>query len=109
MAERAAQDVKWGVQDHAPRDWLPILVEEVGEAANALVEWRALAGGIIRDGIRRPENIAADNALDDYRAELIQVAAVAVAAVECFDRQMAAHREAMERAAELRASRPPAE
>jgi len=67
--ERARQDELWGVQNHCPSDWLMILGEEVGEANKAALEWKF--GG--RD-------------LGDYRKELVQVAAVAVAAVECLDR-----------------------
>lgn len=58
--ERDRQDKKWGKQDHEPDRWLRILVEEVGEVARAIDE-------------NKPE---------DYITELIQVAAVAIAAVE---------------------------
>ncbi len=33
--ERQNQDAKWGPQHHAPEMWLTILMEEVGEAAQA--------------------------------------------------------------------------
>ena len=66
LAERGRQDAKWGVQDHHPAIWLAILSEEVGEAARAILE-----GGETRDGLRD---------------ELVQVAAVAVAWIECMDR-----------------------
>lgn len=59
-AERIRQDTKWGRQDHPPFAWITILAEEVGEAAKALLE-----------GKRKR-----------YVEEMIQVAAVAVAAVE---------------------------
>lgn len=62
--ERQAQDKKWGVQNHGPFKWLAILGEEVGEANGAVLEHSLLR----------------------YREEMIQVAAVAVAAVECLDR-----------------------
>ena len=70
--ERARQDEKWGVQNHHPMEWLVVLMEEVGEAAQAAVEmnWRDAS----------PEN---------YREELIQVAAVCVNAIECLDRNAA--------------------
>ena len=58
--ERAEQDLKWGVQNHTPFKWLTILEEEVGEACKAALE---------------------DNG-NEYEKELIQVAAVAVAAIE---------------------------
>ena len=64
--EREAQDKKWGIQNHAPHIWLVILGEEFGEASKATLEldWPA------------------------YRAEMVQVAAVAVAAIEACDREM---------------------
>lgn len=68
--ERLRQDVKWGEQNHQPCDYLAILTEEVGEAAKECVEMRfngKLFGGL--------------------RAELVQVAAVAVAFIECIDRE----------------------
>lgn len=58
--ERARQDVKWGIQRHTPSKWLDILMEELGEAAKAVLE-------------------------DDpagYANELVHVAAVAVVALE---------------------------
>ncbi len=59
-SERMFQDAKWGVQNHTAQAWLPILLEEVGEVARALNEH--------------------DEA--EYLAELVQVAAVAVAMIE---------------------------
>jgi NTP pyrophosphatase (non-canonical NTP hydrolase) len=69
MVERARQDEKWREQNHEPAVYLAILAEEVGEVAQEVL--RAKFGG---------------KSLDSYRAELIQVAAVAVAMVECLDR-----------------------
>ena len=68
-AERVRQDEKWGEQNHPPFIWLVVLGEEVGEACEAALE--AQYGG-------KP--------LANYRAELVQVAAVALAAIECLDR-----------------------
>jgi NTP pyrophosphatase (non-canonical NTP hydrolase) len=68
LYERQKQDDKWGEQNHSMEKWLVILQEECGEAAQAALkdeEWR-------------------------YRDEMVQVAAVALAAVECFDRQIEA-------------------
>ena len=64
--ERERQEAKWGEQNHKPETWLVILGEEVGEACEATLEmdWNA------------------------YRAEMVQVAAVAVAAVEACDRAL---------------------
>lgn len=67
--ERNRQDEKWGEQNHSPADYLTILGEEVGEANKAALEAKF-----------------AGKPWDDYRKELVQVAAVAVAMIECFDR-----------------------
>jgi len=67
--ERERQDAKWGEQNHDPFLWTAILGEEFGEACQAALQPRF--GG---------------KTLDDYRKELIEVAAVAVQAVECLDR-----------------------
>lgn len=73
-AERSRQDAKWGQQNHKPIEWMPILMEEVGEASKAAVDahW----------------NNNGDAYLDllAYREELVQVAAVAVAMIESIDR-----------------------
>lgn len=37
--ERFRQDEKWGPQHHDPENWMLILMEEVGEAAEALRPW----------------------------------------------------------------------
>lgn len=73
--ERARQDEKWGEQNHDPFRYLAILGEEVGEANKAAIEaydWKR--------GLFEREKLAA------YREELIQIAAVAIAMVECLDR-----------------------
>lgn len=62
--ERDKQDRKWGEQNHTPDYWVGILGEEFGEFARAVIE---------RD------LIAAKN-------EAVQVAAVAIAILECSDR-----------------------
>ena len=36
--EREAQDEKWGEQHHSDEKWLAILLEELGEAAKAVLE-----------------------------------------------------------------------
>ena len=65
--ERKAQDAKWGEQNHDLTTWLTILTEEVGEFAEAILENRAGK---------------------EVRAEVIQIAAVAVAIAEFLDRHM---------------------
>lgn len=39
--ERAKQEAKWGAQKHSREKWLAILMEEVGEAAKAVLEEQA--------------------------------------------------------------------
>lgn len=63
-SERENQDRKWGQQNHHPERWLSILVEEVGEASKEICEYNG----------------------KKYREEMIQVAAVALSMLECFDR-----------------------
>ena len=67
--ERYNQDQKWGEQNHLPSIWTDILMEEVGEVSKAILE--ATFG---------------DGSWNEYRKELIQVAAVAIAMLESFDR-----------------------
>lgn len=63
LLERVRQDDEWGVQRHNLSRWILILTEEVGECSKAVLE-HDLAG---------------------YREELVQAAAVALAAIESFD------------------------
>jgi NTP pyrophosphatase (non-canonical NTP hydrolase) len=71
LTERERQDRKWGEQNHDPLFWLAILQEEVGETAKAILEAR----------------FARNGQYSEYREEMIQVAAVAIAAIECLDRE----------------------
>jgi len=66
VLERENQDIKWGAQNHFPLGWLAILMEEVGETSKEACE-----GNMV-----------------NYRKEMIQVAAVAVAAIESIDRNL---------------------
>lgn len=68
--ERIRQDAKWGQQAHPPEWWLAILVEEVGEVAQEIL---GLKFGDV------------SGAKGDLRLELLQVAAVAVGAIEVLD------------------------
>jgi acyl carrier protein len=82
--ERRKQDEKWGEQNHDPFTWLAILTEEVGEASKDALTLRfhkenANHGWGTIEEFR--EHIG-----ECYRREMIQVSAVAVAAVEAFDR-----------------------
>lgn len=69
LTERIRQDDKWGEQNHDPFTYLAILTEEVGELAQAALHTRF--GGNKASGLRE---------------EAVQVAAVALAIVECLDR-----------------------
>lgn len=63
--ERENQDAKWGEQNHSDLKWNAILLEEIGEVAKSILE-----NGEVSE------------------AELIQVAAVAVAWIECHHRNI---------------------
>lgn len=65
LAERFRQEHKWGVQNHNAALWVTILGEEFGEVARAAME---------------------DVTFREMRAELVQVAAVAFAAIDFIDR-----------------------
>lgn len=65
--ERDSQDAKWGKQNHDYGKWLQILVEEVGEVAEAMQ---------VKNGWSKGSDA------DDLYRELIQVAAVSVAIAE---------------------------
>lgn len=83
--ERDKQDIRWGEQNHPPEVWLMILGEEVGEATRAALE--AWASDPVLYQTSR------DMWLGHYRAELVQVAAVAMAMVESLDRNELAGKE----------------
>lgn len=76
--ERDRQDAKWGEQNHGDAIWLAVLIEEVGEAAREILEARPVVGYV------DPIPPIATALL---RAELVQVAAVAVAWIEAIDRR----------------------
>ncbi len=71
LEERGRQEAKWGEQNHDPFTYLTILTEEVGEFAQTALHTRfgGREGGFVR-----------------IREEAVQVAAVALAIVECLDR-----------------------
>lgn len=82
MEERARQDQKWGEQNHGDERWHLILGEEVGEVAKAILERRV--SGEIRKAMGRTERGLTD---EEIRAEIVQVAAVALAWLECIERR----------------------
>jgi NTP pyrophosphatase (non-canonical NTP hydrolase) len=76
LAERIRQDSKWGEQNCHDFEWVSIMTEEVGESAQAANEANFKSGKTRGD-------------FSHLRAELVQVAAVAVAWIECIDRRAA--------------------
>jgi len=70
--ERARQVAKWGIQRHDFFVWMTVLGEEFGEACQAILHYRELMS---------------DQRRAKIRAELVQVAAVAVAAIEHLDEE----------------------
>jgi NTP pyrophosphatase (non-canonical NTP hydrolase) len=70
VEERRRQDQVWGEQEHDDPLWLAILTEEVGEAAE----------GVLHEIFGGPTVT---------RLEVVQVAAVALAWIECMDRRVA--------------------
>lgn len=75
LAERQRQDVKWGPQNHGPMIWLGILAEEFGEAAKDANDFHFASDAFVKS--TKGAN---------FRKELVQVAAVAVAMIESYDR-----------------------
>lgn len=72
--ERLAQDAKWGEQNHKPIEWVAILTEEIREVSKEALEYH------FKKYYRDVDQLA------NYRKELIQVAAVAVAMIQCLER-----------------------
>ena len=69
-AERDRQDILHPNQDYlSPAEWHIILSEEVGEVATEICD-----------------NIFKKTSMDNYRAELIQVAATAIRIIETHDK-----------------------
>ena len=73
--ERVRQERLWGVQNWRPSQWLAILGEEYGEICRAVCEMELV----------RPEQRTLE-AWQNYRDELVQVAAVAFQMIEANDR-----------------------
>jgi len=78
FAERVNQEVKWGEKNHDPYRYSAILMEEIGEFCQATLQTQfgGEKGGIIR-----------------MRCEAVQIAAVALAIIECLDRNEGDFRE----------------
>jgi hypothetical protein len=72
--ERIRQDTMWGEQNHVPPLWVGILGEEYGELCEAVNETFLKGAYPERGGYEK------------IKEEAIQVAAVAVALLECIER-----------------------
>ena len=72
MKERERQILLWGEQNHVDEWYFPILVEEIGEVAKAMIETKFKYHGA------NP---------GDTRKELIETVAVGLAWIECIDRR----------------------
>ena len=87
--ERQKQNAKWGEQNHMPIEWIAILTEEVGEVSKEALDHHFKNPYFDAQGNKEPvldNDVVQHIRLDKYRKELIQVAAVAVAMIECLDR-----------------------
>ena len=71
--ERERQEKKWGEQNHDPITWVAILMEEVGELAQAAIETKF-------------NEFGDPGGVESIRKEASHVAAVAIAIIECLDR-----------------------
>ena len=69
--ERQRQDIKWGEQNHSNEWWMIILVEEIGELAEAMLNEQF---GMSPD---KPTSV---------RKELVEAVAGGIAWLECMDR-----------------------
>ena len=76
-AERERQDEKWGKQNHTPMEWLPIIMEEVGEASKHALEGHFLSSSDYSQHL----------SYQQYRKELIHIAVAAINAMESYDRK----------------------
>jgi hypothetical protein len=105
LAERERQDRKWGEQNHPPAIWMLVLGEEVGEAGYETASIRDGAEEIVNT-IREldaagqlceslldsdrwrgvPCPAMTDEQIKAFHDEMIQVAAVALSALECLYR-----------------------
>ena len=85
--ERIKQDEKWGQQDNKPIEWLGILMEEVGESSKEITDRMLTKFVSIEELEEYSKHCNPDTYyLLRYRKEMIQTAAVAIAAIESLDR-----------------------
>ncbi len=95
IVERMRQEAKWGEQNHEWPMWLTILTEELGEASKEYLKWLGACADCGFE-FNNPDGgcdtciplkvTESGSTAESFRAELVQVAAVALAALECHDR-----------------------
>ena len=71
---------KWGVQNHLPIEWCAILGEEVGEVNREALEYH------FKPSFDKKIENTRIISLQNYRKELIQVAAVCVSMIQSLER-----------------------
>lgn len=78
VLERKRQTILWGIQSFDdPIKWLGILTEEVGEVAQAINETT------LKNATKKEKG-----GLENIKKELVQVAAVAISAIEDINRKL---------------------
>lgn len=85
QAEITKQNQKFGIQNHSPIEWMAILMEEVGEASQAAVDWHFKYPNKVKDEAVEFSELQ-NQRLQNYKSELVQVAAIAIQMVECLER-----------------------
>lgn len=85
QAEITKQNQKFGIQNHSPIEWMAILMEEVGEASQAAVDWHFKYPSKIKDETVEFSELQ-NQRLQNYKTELVQVAAIAVQMIESLER-----------------------
>lgn len=96
LGERLRQDMKWGVQNHpfVTTDGDPSVIQDYVDTANTArnfcdAAFKAGVGDwsdILNEEFHEAFAEAAQGNAEAFREELIQVAAVVVAMIECLDR-----------------------
>lgn len=88
LVERQKQNTKWGAQNHNLVEWVAILGEEFGEVSREAVDYHFAnqpKGEHFDTNSLGFEDLQ-QTRLENYRKELIQLAAVAVQMIESLDR-----------------------
>lgn len=85
IAERNRQEKKWGEQNHDPFTYLAILTEEVGEFSQQALWLRFSKESEHNPGAGTYQEYV-EHLRGEMKKEAVQVAAVAMAIVECLER-----------------------